>query len=62
MGKMPVLFIGHGSPTNALVFPTPEHFYPLLTVLGAADENDPVRVFAEGSTLGAISMTSYRIG
>ena len=44
------------------VFPTPEHFYPLLTVLGAAGENDPVRVFAEGSALGAISMTSYRIG
>lgn len=43
------------------VFLTPEHYYPLLTVLGAASEGDEVQVFAEGSTLGAISMTSYLI-
>lgn len=44
------------------VFSTPEHYYPLLTVLGAAGADDRVRVFAEGSTLGSISMTSYLIG
>lgn len=44
------------------VFATPEHFYPLLTVLGAAAPEDGVRVFSEGSTLGAISMTGYLLG
>jgi 4,5-DOPA dioxygenase extradiol len=44
------------------VFSTPEHFDPLLTVLGAAGKDDAVKVFSEGSTLGAISMTSYLLG
>ena len=52
----------HLSAYTPKVFTTPEHFYPLLTVLGAADEKDKVKVFSEGSTLGAISMTSYLFG
>jgi len=43
-------------------FSTPEHFYPLLYALGAADETDKVSVFNEGSTMGALSMTSYVFG
>lgn len=40
-------------------FPTPEHFYPLLYVLGASKEDDRVEVFNDSCTLGALSMTSY---
>ena len=39
--------------------PTPEHYYPLLCVLGASEEEDKISVFNDSCTLGAISMTSY---
>jgi len=45
-----------------LAIPTPEHFYPLLYVLGAADAEDNVQVFNYERTLGSISMTSFIIG
>ena len=40
-------------------FPTPEHFYPLLYVLGACDEKDKVTVYNNSCTMGSLSMTSY---
>ena len=40
--------------------PTPEHFNPLLVMLGVASKDDTVTVWNEGSKLGSISMTSYR--
>jgi len=43
-------------------FRTPDHYYPLLYVLGAADNGEPVRVFNESRVLGALSMTGYLIG
>lgn len=39
--------------------PTKEHFYPLLTALGAADPGDAVTVWNEYRELGSMSMTSY---
>ena len=45
--------------SSQMAFPTPEHFYPLLYMLGAAEENDEVTIFNEDCTLGSISMTSY---
>lgn len=39
--------------------PTPDHFYPLLYILGAADKTDKVTVFNDSCTLGSLSMTSY---
>ncbi len=42
--------------------PTPDHFYPLLYVLGACDENDQVNVYNNENTMGSLSMTSYLIG
>lgn len=50
-----------GSPAARSV-PTPEHFLPLLTILGAAGKGEPVEVFNEGRTYGSLSMTGYRIG
>ena len=43
-------------------FRTPEHYYPLLYVLGAAEEVEPVKVFNEFRVLGSLSMTGYLIG
>ncbi|MBE7416909.1 MAG: 4,5-DOPA dioxygenase extradiol [Ideonella sp.] len=41
--------------------PTPEHFLPLVYVLGLTRPTDPVRVFNAGLR-SAVSMTSYRFG
>lgn len=46
-------------PDASRAFRTAEHFYPLLNILGAADEGDTVTVWNEGCTLGSLSMTSY---
>jgi len=42
--------------------PTIEHYYPLLTALGAADESGNVEVFNDYRELGSMSMTSYIVG
>lgn len=41
------------------VFPVPDHFYPLLYVLGASREGDRVSVINDSCVLGSLSMTSY---
>ena len=43
----------------ALAFSRPDHFYPLLYALGAAEESDTISVYNDACTLGSISMTSY---
>ena len=46
----------------ALAVPTPDHFYPLAYIAGLASvASAPVTTFAEGCTLGSLSMTSYRV-
>jgi 4,5-DOPA dioxygenase extradiol len=42
--------------------PTPEHYIPLLYTLGLKDEGEKVAFFNDRTELGAISMTSLRIG
>jgi len=42
-----------------LAVPTPDHFYPLLYILGASDEEDKVSVFNKSGELGSLTMTSY---
>lgn len=42
-----------------LAVPTPDHFYPLLYVLGASSEDDKVSVFNKSPELGSLTMTSY---
>ncbi len=43
-------------------FYTPDHYYPLLYALGAAETGESVQVFNDKCVMGALSMTSYRIG
>lgn len=48
-------------PNAAYAAPTPEHFLPLIYMLGAADGERP-EVFNDHSELAAISMTGYAFG
>jgi 4,5-DOPA dioxygenase extradiol len=50
------------SPGTALAVPTDEHYLPLLYALALRDPGEGVGFFAEGVTLGSISMRSLRIG
>jgi len=50
------------SPDGAYAVPTPDHYAPLLYVLGATTPDDPIQVFNEKRTMGSLSMTSYLIG
>ena len=43
----------------SLAFTMPDHFYPLLYVLGASDAQDELEISNEECTLGSLSMTSY---
>lgn len=45
--------------SSKLAFYTPDHFYPLLYVLGALKEDDQVSIFNDSCTMGSMSMTSY---
>lgn len=40
-------------------FFTPEHFYPLLYILGASREDDRISIFSDSCIMGSMSMTSY---
>lgn len=42
--------------------PTPEHYLPLLYVLGLSEKEEPIEFFAEGIAGGSISMLSLKIG
>lgn len=44
---------------SELAFVTPDHFYPLLYVLGATGPNDKVEVYNDACVLGSLSMTGY---
>lgn len=45
--------------SSELAFFTPDHFYPLLYILGAATEDDKVSIFNDSCVMGSLSMTSY---
>jgi 4,5-DOPA dioxygenase extradiol len=45
--------------TARLAVPTPDHFNPLLYILGAADQDDQISVYNHSCTMGSMSMTSY---
>jgi 4,5-DOPA dioxygenase extradiol len=45
--------------SSELAFFTPDHFYPLLYILGASKEEDQLSVFNDSRMGGALSMTSY---
>ena len=42
--------------------PTPEHYLPLLYVLGASAPEDPIAFFTDAFDLGSVSMLGVRVG
>ena len=49
-------------PDAALAIPTPEHYLPLLYLIGAAQEGDIIRFPVEGIEGGSLSMLAVQIG
>ena len=49
-------------PAARLAVPTPEHYLPLLYVIGAQDEDESARIAVDGIELGTISMLSVAVG
>lgn len=45
-----------------LSIPTPDHFLPLLYVIGASQKNDPISFPIEGVDGGSISMLTVQVG
>ncbi|MGA2624449.1 MAG: 4,5-DOPA dioxygenase extradiol [Bacteroidota bacterium] len=45
----------------ALSVPTPEHFLPMLYVLGLKEKDENITIFNDKTVMGSISMTSFRI-
>src|SRR5699024_7229353 len=45
-----------------LAIPTPEHYLPLLYVMGASDKGDAVCFPTQGTDGGSISMLSVQLG
>jgi 4,5-DOPA dioxygenase extradiol len=44
-----------------LSVPTPEHFLPMLYVLGLKEEKEQVTFFNDKTVMGSISMTSFKV-
>lgn len=47
---------------GALANPTPEHYLPLLYILGSRDGKEPVSIPLEGIEMGSLSMLSVQVG
>lgn len=45
-----------------LAIPTPDHYWPLLYILGAAQPDDTITSFNEICQYGSLSMTGYQFG
>ena len=45
--------------TAKLAVPTPDHFNPILYILGASDKGDKISIFNNSCMMGSLSMTSY---
>ncbi len=44
-----------------LAVPTPEHYLPLLYILGLKDKTDEIELFNDKLLAGSLSMTSVKI-
>jgi 4,5-DOPA dioxygenase extradiol len=59
--KQLINFRSHGKPFE-LAVPSPEHYLPLLYVLGMKQDNEKIEFFNDKIVGGSVGMTSVRIG
>jgi 4,5-DOPA dioxygenase extradiol len=52
-------FTNLGTAAN-LAIPTPEHFLPLLYILGMKQKNDEISIFNDKAVGGSLTMTSFK--
>jgi 4,5-DOPA dioxygenase extradiol len=45
-----------------LAIPTPDHYYPLLYILGTQSNKDSIEIFNDVPMMGSLTMTSVKIG
>lgn len=45
--------------TAKLAVPMPDHYYPILYILGAVDKDDKISIYNNSCMMGSLSMTSY---
>jgi 4,5-DOPA dioxygenase extradiol len=45
-----------------LSVPTPEHFLPMLYILGLKEKSEKLEFFNDKAVMGSVSMTSFRVG
>ena len=55
----PLIDYRQGGQEAMLSVPAPDHYYPLLYVLGASDDDDQAKVENDHFQLGSIGMTSF---
>ncbi|MFX1594236.1 MAG: hypothetical protein ACFFB6_12145 [Promethearchaeota archaeon] len=64
--KMPVLFIGHGSPMNIVsdnkFTQNLKKLGPLIYTIALQEKDDPVKFIHEGYQYGSVSMRCLQIG
>lgn len=58
----PLMDLAALGPDAALAVPTPDHYLPLLYILGASDIDDEVSFPTAGIDVGSISMLSVKFG
>jgi 4,5-DOPA dioxygenase extradiol len=44
-----------------LAIPTPDHYYPLLYILGMQEKNEQATIFNDKAVMGSLTMTSVKI-
>ena len=49
------------SSSATLAVPTPDHYFPLLYILGLQQANENTEIFNDSTVLGSLSMTSVKI-
>lgn len=49
------------NPSAKLAIPTPDHYYPLMYVLGLQDKKDEVTLFNDKLVAGSLNMTSVKL-
>jgi len=49
-------------PSSALAIPTPDHYYPLLYVLGLQEKDEQATFFNDRAVGGSLTMTSVMLG